>query len=91
MTLVAEEGASYFYTIGVDREESELLCDLMDSSVNLNTVDWFRKDVYTNPLDLNENMHRIALGTFEIKCFVSALTDIRLTANLTFQGLLFQL
>ena len=63
----------------------------MDSSVDLNTVEWFRKDVHANPLDLNENIHRIAHGTGEIKCFVSALTDIRLTANLTIQGLLFQL
>ena len=61
----------------------------MDSSVDLNTVDWFRKDVHTNPLDLNENIHRIAFGAGEIKCFASTLTDIRLTANLTIQGLLF--
>ena len=80
------EGGSYSYTIGIDSEKAELLCDLNDSSVNLNSVAWVREENFANPLDISENINDLALGTVEIKCYVSSITDVRLTADLTIQG-----
>ncbi|KAI6650358.1 Receptor-type tyrosine-protein phosphatase alpha isoform X4 [Oopsacas minuta] len=86
-TIVASDGSSYNYTIGLDRENIEILCDL-SPTIPLANIRW-RVDsiVYTNPLNIFVNRDTLPTNQNVLECFdITADDVVLLTASLNLQG-----
>ena len=88
--LVAVSGATYNYTIGVDRTDIQLLCDIPSSSA-IEDIRWSINGTFPNPLNLFQ--HRNILQQFvntSIECIDISQSNVILSrALISIQGLLY--
>ena len=73
--------------MGVDRNDIQLLCDPMDTSIQLRNVSWLIDGKeYPNPVMVTTIENVQLLDTKEIVCIVNGNTDVRIRSNLIIQG-----
>ena len=85
--IVIISGDIYNYTMGVDRNDIQLLCDPMDTSIQLRNVFWIIDGKeYPNPVKVKTIENVQLPDTKEIVCIVNDNTDVRIRSNLIIQG-----
>ena len=73
--------------MGVDRNDIQLLCDSMDTSIQLRNVFWLIDGKeYPNPVMVTTIGNVQLPNTKEIVCIVNDNTDVRIRSNLIIQG-----
>ena len=73
--LVASEGASYQYIVGIDREDIQLLCDPMNSSYKLDSFSWrVMSDTFANPINIFSSRNSFPETSTLIQCVSNSVT-----------------
>ena len=73
--------------MGVDGNDIQLLCDPMDTSIQLRNVFWLIDGKeYPNPVKVKTIENVQQPDTKEIVCIVNDNTDVRIRSNLVIQG-----
>ena len=74
--VVASQGISYQYIVGVDRDNILLLCDPMNSSYKLESLSWRLMDgnTFSNPLNVTDQRDRLPHVQTAFTCFSDMIT-----------------
>ena len=74
--VVASQGISYQYIVGVDRDNILLLCDPMNSSYKLESLSWRLMDgnAFSNPLNVTDQRDRLPHVQTAFTCFSDMIT-----------------
>ena len=73
--LVASEGTTYQYIVGIDREDIQLLCDPMNSSYKLDSLSWHvMSDKFANPINIFSSRNSLPETSTQIQCVSNSVT-----------------
>ena len=85
--IAISSGETYEYTLGVDSNDIQLLCDPMDTTIQLRNVSWLIDGKeYPNPVAIKTIENIETQNTKEIVCIVNNNNDVRISATLLIQG-----
>ena len=83
--LVASDATTYQYMVGLDREDTLLLCDPRNSSYALDSLSWrVMNSIFNNPVNIFSTKDKLNASSNEFECISN--NDALLSSNILIIG-----